>query len=67
MKEGFIKPAPEDCKTNEGRLVPLAGELAEMFKAMPRGLPEVPIFLRDGKPITPIREAFHGARMKAGL
>ena len=67
LKEGFIKLTPEDCKTNEGRLVPLAGELVEMFKAMPRGLPGVPVFLRDGKPITSIREAFQSARLKAGI
>ena len=67
LKEGFIKLTPEDCKTNEGRLVPLAGELVEMFKAMPRGLPGVPVFLRDGKSITSIREAFQSARLKAGL
>ena len=47
--------------------MPLAGELVEMFKAMPRGLPGVPVFLRDGKPITSIREAFQSARLKAGL
>ena len=67
LKEGFIKLAPEDCKTNEGRLVPLAGELVEMFKTMPRGLPGVLVFLREGKPITSIREAFQAARRKAGL
>ena len=44
-----------------------AGELVEMFKAMPRGLPGVRVFLRDGKPITSIREAFQAARRKAGL
>ena len=38
LKEGFIKLDPEDCKTNEGRLVPLTRELVEMFKAMPQGL-----------------------------
>lgn len=35
LKNDFIMLAPEDCKTNEGRLVPLAPELLEMFKAMP--------------------------------
>ena len=67
LKEGFIKLTAEDCKTNEGRLVPLAEELLEMFKAMPRGLPGVPVFLRDGKHITSIREAFQSARQKSGL
>ena len=67
INEGFIRLNPEDCKTNEGRLVPLAGELVEMLKAMPRGLPGVPVFLRDGKPITSIREAFQSACHKAGI
>jgi len=67
LKEGFIKLISEDCKTNEGRLVPLNQELLDLFKATPRGLPVVPIFLRDGKPITSIREAFQSARLKAGI
>jgi len=29
LKEGLIKPAPADTKTNEGRLVPLNGALVE--------------------------------------
>jgi integrase len=67
MQEGFIKLAPEDCKTNEGRLVPLAAALMEMFRGMPRGLPGVRVFLREGKQITSIREAFQAARQGAGL
>ncbi|MBM4288951.1 MAG: hypothetical protein FJ135_12570 [Deltaproteobacteria bacterium] len=39
IKKGFITLRPEDTKTNEGRLIPLALELVEMFKAMPRGCP----------------------------
>jgi integrase len=34
LKEGFIRLHPEDTKTNEGRLVPLAGELVVRFKTM---------------------------------
>jgi integrase len=67
LKEGFINLAPIDTKTNEGRLVPLTRELVEMFKAMPRGLPGVQVFLRNGKLITSIREAFQSARRAAGL
>jgi integrase len=67
LKEGFIRLRPEDTKTTEGRLVPLTKELLQMFRAMPRGLPEVPVFLREGKPITSIREAFESARQKAGM
>jgi integrase len=36
VKEGFIKLEAWDTKTNDSRLVPLARELVEMFKAMPR-------------------------------
>lgn len=67
LKEGFIRLNPEDCKTNEGRLVPLNQELSEMFKAMPRGLPGIPVFTRDGKPISSIREGFVAACHKAGI
>ena len=67
IKEGFIYLAPGDTKTNEGRDVPLSPELVEMFKAMPRGLPGVAVFLRKGKPITSIREAFQSACQRAGL
>jgi integrase len=44
LKEGFIKLRAEDIKTNEGRFVPLNGELVEMLKSMPRGLPMTPVF-----------------------
>jgi integrase len=44
LKEEFIRLKPEHTKTNEGRLVPLGGELVEMLKAMPRGLPGVRVF-----------------------
>jgi hypothetical protein len=37
------------------------------YKIHQRGLPGVPVFLRDGKPITSIREAFQAARLRAGL
>jgi integrase len=67
LKDGFIMLAPEDCKTNEGRLVPLAPELTEMFKAIPRGLPGVPVFMRDGKPIVSIRDAFESACKRAEI
>jgi len=67
LREGFIKLEPEDTKTNEGRLVPLNGELVEMFKAMHRGLPGVTVFTRNGKPVTSIREAFTSACQKAGI
>ncbi len=67
LKEGFIKLSPEDCKTNEGRFVPLNAELIEMFKGMPRGLPGAPVFLRNGQRITSIREVFGAACRRAGI
>jgi integrase len=67
LKEGFITLAPEDCKTNEGRLVPLAPELVEAFKAMPRGLPGVKVFTRNGAPVISIRDAFESACQQAEI
>ncbi len=57
----------EDTKTNEGRFVPLKGELVEMFKAMPRGLPQISVFLKNGKPINSIRESFQSACRRANI
>jgi integrase len=67
--EEFIRRRPEDTKTNEGRLVSLNPELVEMFKAMPRGLPDVPVFTRNGKPITgsTIRVGLEIACRRAGI
>ena len=67
LKEGFIKLNPEDTKTNEARLIPLTAELVEMFKAMPRGLPQLRVFLKNGNPITCIRESFQSACRKANI
>ena len=68
LKEGFIKLAPEHTKTNEGRLVPLKGELVNMFKAMPRGLPGVRVFPYRGKAFgSSFQRAFETARKRAGI
>ena len=67
LKEGFIWLRPEDTKTNEGRLIPLRQELVLMFKAMPRGLPGVKVFTRNGQPISSIREGFDAACRRAGI
>jgi integrase len=67
LKEGFIRLLPEDTKTNEGRLIPLNRELIERFKAMPKGLPIVWVFIREGKPISSIREVFEAACRRAGI
>lgn len=67
LKEGFVKLAPEDTKTNEGRLVPLAGELIEMFKAMPRGLPMTPVFTYQGHFMAEMKRSFATACKRAGI
>jgi integrase len=54
LKKGFIRLKAEDTKTREPRSVPPSPELVEMFKAMPRGLPGVRVFMREGKPINSI-------------
>jgi integrase len=67
LKEGFIRLRPEDTKTNEGRLIPLGQELIQMFKTMPRGLPGVKVFTRNGRPVNSIREGFDAACKRAGI
>ena len=67
LKAGFIRLQAEDTKTREPRSVPLSHDLVEMFQAMPRGLPGVRVFLREGKPIESIREIFGAACKRAGI
>ncbi|MBM4284353.1 MAG: site-specific integrase [Deltaproteobacteria bacterium] len=68
LKEGFIRLNPEHTKTNEGRLVPLNGEMVEMFKAMPRGLPALRVFPYKGKAFgSTFQRAFETARKRAGI
>ena len=65
LKEGFFHVQPEDCKTDEGRDIPLTAELVAMLKAMLRGLPGIRVFTRDGEPINWVREGFESACRKA--
>jgi integrase len=58
LKEGFITLRPEDTKTNEARLIPLTAELVVMFKAMPRGLPNVPVFIYQGRGVAEVKRSF---------
>jgi len=67
LKEEFIKLAPEHCKSNEGRLVPLNRELVAMFKAMPKGLPGVSVFTYEGRSVGSIKRSFEAAVKKAGI
>jgi integrase len=67
LREGFIKLEAWDTKTNDPRFVPLAGELVEMFKAMPRGLPGVKVFTYAGRQIGAIKRGFTTACKRAGI
>jgi integrase len=67
LQNGFIRLAPGMCKTNEGRLVPLAREVVEMFNAMPRGLSAVKVFTYAGRQIVAIKKAFSAACRRAGI
>ncbi len=67
LKEGFIRLKSEDTKSNEGRLVPLNKEMAEMFRAMPRGLPSVEVFTYRGKSVASIWRGLDNACKKAGI
>jgi integrase len=69
LKRKGIDLPPESCKTNSGRFVPLNPEMVEMFKAMPRGLPGVSVFTRQGRPITgsTIRGGLEIACRRAGI
>jgi integrase len=67
LKEGFIRLNPEHTKTNDGRFVPLTGELVEMFKAMPRGMPGMRVFTYQGKSVSCIKKSFVTACKRAGI
>ena len=69
LKSKGINLTPGVCKTDEGRFVPLHPVLVEMFKAMPHGLPGVPVFTRNGKPITEstIRVGWTAGKRRAGI
>jgi integrase len=49
LKEDIITLRPEDTNTNEGREITLNEELMEMFKAIPRGLPQTSVFVYQGR------------------
>jgi integrase len=67
LKEGFIKLRAEDTKTNDGRLVPLNRDLVEMFKAMPRGFPQAPVFTYKGQSMAEMKRSFATACKQAGI
>jgi integrase len=45
----------------------LTGELVEMFKAIPRGLPNMPVFTYQGRSIGEIKRSFATACKTAGI
>lgn len=67
LKEGFIKLRAEDTKTNEGRLVPLNLELVEIFKAMPRGFPQSPVFTYKRRSMAEMKRSFATACKRARI
>jgi len=67
LKEGFIHLQPEDCKTEEGRSVPLHPEVIETLKAMPGGLPGDKVFTYKGNSVACIKKSFATARGEAGI
>jgi integrase len=66
LKEGLLN-LPPGAKNKPGRPVPLDDELLEMFRSMPRGLPGMAVFTRNGKTMTDFREAFEAAVKRAGI
>jgi integrase len=69
LKEGFIRLRPEDCKTKEGREIPLNGELVDMLRAMRPGLPlpQVRVFTYAGRSVGSVKRAFETACKNAGI
>jgi integrase len=73
LKEGYIqlvkgKSSNEGGEKNKGgRKIPLNSELVEMFRAMPHGLPGVPVFTYRNKTIKCIRKGLQTACGKAGI
>lgn len=71
LKGGFIRLHAEDTKTHEGRTIPLnfSIELLDLFRNLfkVRNLHSSQVFLRNGKPIRCMREAFKTACQDAGI
>jgi integrase len=65
LQSGFVELAPGDCKTGEGRLVPLAPELITLLHTLPRGLPGVKLF--NYRSVALFGWAWNKARKAAGL
>ena len=68
LKTGFIRLQPEDTKTDEGRIVPIAPELDEVLRKLPRSIQkDGPVFTRGGDVIQSLRRAHRHACKKASI
>ena len=67
LHTGFIHLRHEDTKTQEGRSVPLNGELIAILKSMPRGLPGIKVFTYKGKSVACLKKSFTTACKRAGI
>jgi len=66
LSGGFIRLHPEDTKTDEGRIIPIHPEIAEMLMSMPRDISGW-VFALRGKPVSDIKNSFRAACIRAGI
>ncbi|MFC1580092.1 tyrosine-type recombinase/integrase [Thermodesulfobacteriota bacterium] len=66
LKNGVVRLAPGDTKTDEKRVVPLHPEVVKMLNSIPRTL-RGRVFTRDGKPLTDIKKSFRTACNEAEI
>lgn len=69
LTEGVITLRPQETKANDARIIPLTARVLAVLKALPRGLPALPLLInpRTGKGWNDVRKLFFRARHKAGL
>jgi integrase len=69
LKEGTITLLPQETKEEDARTIVLTTRLRAALSALPRGLPQTPLFQnpRTGRPWQDVRKVFRRARQKAGL
>lgn len=67
-KNQLFRLRAAQTKDNEDRLVPITDPLEQVLVSIPTGLPNINVFLYNGKPIThQVQRSFDRARQKAGL
>lgn len=67
LREGFIRLANQDTKTNNGRSVPLHPRVVETLKRIPHPIHTTRVFLKSGKPFNEFKNAYNTAKKKAGI